>query len=42
MHAFLFCVHGRGVGGAPDSLAWGVGARAGLDQVEGVVSLGFQ
>jgi hypothetical protein len=28
-------------GGAPNSLAWGVGGRAGLDQVAGVVGLGF-
>jgi hypothetical protein len=28
-------------GGAPDNLAWGVGGRVGLDQVAGVVGLGF-
>jgi hypothetical protein len=34
MHAFqFFCAHRRGVGGTPDSLAWSVGGRAGLDQV---------
>jgi hypothetical protein len=37
----FFCMHRRGVGGTPDSLAWGVDGRAGVDQVAGVVGLGF-
>jgi hypothetical protein len=41
MHAFFFCAHRRGVKNTPDSLAWGVGGRVGLDQVAGVVDLGF-
>jgi hypothetical protein len=41
MHAFLFCAHRCGVGDAPDSLAWGVGGHAGLNQVAGVVGLDF-
>jgi hypothetical protein len=40
VHSFFYA-HGRGVGGAPDSLAYGVGGRAGLDQVAEMVDLGF-
>jgi hypothetical protein len=41
MHAFLFCAHGCGVSGVPDSLAWRVSGRARLDQVTGVIGLDF-
>jgi hypothetical protein len=41
MHAFLFLRARRGVGDESDSLAWRVGGRADLNQVVGVVGLGF-
>jgi hypothetical protein len=37
----FFCAHKHWVGGAPDSLAWGVGGPVGLNQVTWVVDLGF-
>jgi hypothetical protein len=40
----IFCMHstwGGGVPDTPESLAWGVGGCAGLDQITGVVGLGF-